>query len=127
MKKITDSSVQNITEYENVIREQRQRINSLRDENTALKMQIEALEKEKDNVAGALIAAEKHKAQIIEEAKLRAEKILEAAENSRKKSEMTVKYYCNSLCELEVRCGRILDGISRELNKSDRTNLRLIK
>ena len=65
MKKITDSSVQNITEYENVIREQRQRIISLRDENTALKMQIEALEKEKDNVAGALIAAEKHKAQII--------------------------------------------------------------
>ena len=86
MKKITDSSVQNITEYENVIREQRQRIISLRDENTALKMQIEALEKEKDNVAGALIAAEKHKAQIIEEAKLRAEKYLKQRRSAAKKA-----------------------------------------
>ena len=127
MKKNIDSSLQSITEYENVIREQRQRIISLRDENTVLKKHIEELEKQKDNVAGALIAAEKHKAQIIEDAKLRAAKIVEAAELSRKKSEMTVKYYCNSLCELEVRCGRILDSITRELNKTDRTNLRLIK
>lgn len=47
MKKITDSSVQNITEYENVIREQRQRIISLRDENTALKCKLKRWRRKK--------------------------------------------------------------------------------
>ena len=127
MKKNTDKPQQSIAEYEQVIHDQRKRIIDLRDENRVLKSRVAELEQERADVAGAMLLAERSREQVLADARKRAEKILCAAESSRKKSELAVKYYCSSLKELETRCENILEGISRELNKSDETRLRIVK
>lgn len=127
MKKTIDTLSKDLSDYEQIIKEQRRRIIDLRDENLSLKSRITKLEQERNNIAAAIIAAEQSKARILSEAKQHADKIIAAAESDRKKSELSVKYYCNSLRDLETRCERILDGISRELNKAEAANLRLIK
>ncbi len=127
MKKNFETLSQNIADYEQVIKDQRKRIIDLREENSELKRKVLELEQERSSIAAAMVAAEQSKARIIAEAEKRAERIITAAEADRKKSELAVKYYCNSLHDLEVRCGRILDGITRELSKTEGSSLRLIK
>lgn len=127
MKKNTDKLLQNNAEYEQVIRDQRKRIIDLRDENHILKSRVEELEQERKSVADAMLLAQHSRERILADARDRAEKILAAAETSRKKSELAVKYYCSSLKDLETRCANILEGISRELNRPDEQRLRIVK
>ena len=127
MKKNTDKLLQNNAEYEQVIRDQRKRIIDLRDENHVLKSRVEELEQERKSVADAMLLAQHSRERILADARDRAEKILAAAENSRKKNELAVKYYCSSLKDLETRCANILEGISRELNRPDEQRLRIVK
>ncbi len=127
MKKNTDKLLQNNAEYEQVIRDQRKRIIDLRDENHVLKCRVEELEQERKSVADAMLLAQHSRERILADARDRAEKILAAAETSRKKNELAVKYYCSSLKDLETRCANILEGISRELNRPDEQRLRIVK
>ncbi len=127
MKKIASTYEQKARDYEQVIKEQRERIITLRDENSLLKKDLDELKTKKEEISRAILSAEKSKTLIIEEAKKRAEQILLAAKNDAKQNEQSVRYYCNSLYELEVRCERILEGISRELKKTDRASLKLVK
>ena len=127
MKKIASTYEQKARDYEQVIKEQRERIITLRDDTSLLKKDLAELKTKKEEISRAILSAEKSKTLIIEEAKKRAEQILLAAKNDAKQNEQSVRYYCNSLYELEVRCERILEGISRELKKTDRASLKLVK
>ena len=75
-------------DYENLAKEQKERILTLRNENAALNQRLKAYEEKEAALSAALVNAERTAAQIINSARERAEGIIgEAREEERKTKE----------------------------------------
>ncbi len=104
-------------EYEEVLREQRQRITSLRDENAVLEKKLAEYERYAGEITGALADARIKANDVIAAAKKRAAQIVAEADNAKKENDNTMQYYRNALKELECRSERILTSIQSELTR----------
>ena len=75
------------SEYESVIKNQKERITQLREDNALLAKKISELEQYKNEMVNALIEAQKRAAEIIRDAHVRAEQIVKDAEHERSVAE----------------------------------------
>ena len=85
MKKLTDNTVtarvkEATEEYERITKEQKDRITELREENARLQEQLDELEKSREAIVGALIGARKTADEMVADAKIQADTILQRAE-----------------------------------------------
>ena len=120
-KKTPEQATEEIRkEYEDVIREQRQRITSLREDNAQLAQKLAGYEKYSQEIAGVLADARIKANEIVSDAKKRAERIVAEAEDKKRENDKLIHYYKSSLKELEGRSERILVSIQSELSR-DRT------
>jgi len=114
------------SEYESVIKSQKERITQLREDNAVLAKKISELENYKSEMVNALMEAQKRSAEIIREAHTRAEQIVKDAEHERSVAEKTAFLYHSSLKELESRSERILHSIQKELSRDRTPNIRIV-
>lgn len=113
-------------DYESVIREQKERILALRDQNTILAKRVADLEGDHAAISGALITAQQTADQIIAQAKTQAGHILAQAMNQCEQEQKTHVYYTNALQDLEKRCERILSAIAQELSEHKKSRLSIV-
>lgn len=113
-------------DYENVIKNQKERILQLREDNTELCKKISELENRKNDLVNALMDARAKGDEIIREAKAQAEKIIKDAENEKMHAQNTAFLYQSSLRDLETRSQRILQSIRKELSADHTPNIRII-
>ena len=114
------------TDYVTVIREQKNRILKLREDNSELSKKVSEYEHYSKEMANALMDARFKAEEIINDAKIQAEEIIKRANEQQLKSDKTIKYYNNSLKELELRSERILNFIKNELSKESRATLSIV-
>ena len=114
------------SEYESVIKNQKERITQLREDNAVLAKKISELENCKSEMVNALIEAQKRSAEIIRDAHIRAEEIVKDAEHERSVAEKTAFLYHSSLKELESRSEKILLSIRKELSRDRTPNIRIV-
>ena len=114
------------TDYETVIREQKNRIMKLREDNAELAQKVSDYEKYGDEMARALLDARQKAGEIISDAKKQADSILRQAEEQAARSEKNIEYYRSSLKELEKRSERIFNFIRSELLKEKKPSLSIV-
>ena len=110
-----------IAEYEKVIREQKERIVVMRDENRALQKKIDDYRSKEQVIAAAMINAERASGEVIKNAKRAAGQIMHDAEEHALRQESMVNSYTAQLKELDKCCEAILCSIRQHLDKSQST------
>lgn len=126
MKKLTDSAVtarvkEATEEYERITKEQKERIVELRDENAKLREQLDELEKSREAIVGALIGARKTADEMVADAKIQADTILQRAEERCAAREQSIKTHIEKLLALRDSCERIMKQIDCELDQDAQT------
>ncbi len=111
IKKIT-------ADYEEVAREQKERIIALREENHVLAEKLQACEKQKETIAAALIRGEQVRQAIIEAANRKSEKILGEARRNEELAERKIAEHHAELKYLRDKCERILRYMDDEMVKN---------
>ncbi|MBQ6558554.1 MAG: DivIVA domain-containing protein, partial [Clostridia bacterium] len=115
-----------ISDYEAVIREQKNRIAKLRADNAELAKKLTDFERLSGEISFALIDAHIKADEIIEKAKTQAEEISKAANEKIINSDRSVRYYRSSLKDLENRSERILSFIQNELKRDMKPALSIV-
>ena len=113
-------------DYESVIKNQKERILQLREDNAELCKKINELESRKTDMVNALMDARAKSEEILREAKSNADKIKKDAEQEKLHAQNTILLYQNSLRDLELRSQRILQSIQKELSADRTPNIRII-
>ena len=122
MKKLTDNTVtarvkEATEEYERITKEQKDRITELREENARLQEQLDELEKSREAIVGALIGARKTADEMVADAKIQADIILQRAEERCAAREQSIKAHIEKLLALRDSCERIMKQIDAELDQ----------
>lgn len=122
MKKLSDSNItarikEATEEYERITKEQKDRIMELREENSRLMEKLEEMERSKEAIVGALVGARKTADEMIADAKIQAEVIVQRAEERSAAREQSVKAYIEKLLTLRDSAERIMKQIDAELDK----------
>jgi len=113
-------------DYESVIKNQKERILQLREDNSELCKKISELESRKTDMVNALMDARAKAEEILRGAQEQANKILKDAEQEKLHAQGTALLYQNSLRDLEIRSQRILRSIQKELSADRSPNIRII-
>ena len=114
------------TDYESVIRNQKERILQLREDNAELCKTISEYESRKTDMVNALMDARAKSEEILRDAQASADKIRKEAEQEKLHAQNTILLYQNSLRDLETRSQRILQSIQKELSADRTPNIRII-
>lgn len=114
------------TDYESVIKNQKERILQLREENAELNKTVSELESRKTDMVNALMDARAKSEEILRDAQARAKQILKEAEEEKLNAQKLTFLYQSSLKDLENRSQRILRSIQKELSADRTPNIRII-
>ena len=106
-------------DYEKLLKEQKDRILALRDENQLLQDKLKAFENSRNAIVAAMVNAQKAGQEIISASKEQAQDILDKAEQKRKRLEAGANEYRNMLADLSARCDRIGEAIDQELRRTN--------
>lgn len=115
-----------LEEYEQIINEQKKRINTLRDEKRELAEILSHYEGQKEMISGAMINAEITSQKMIENAKRTAIRILSDANRKAEREETRLTSYRRQLLELDDRCEKILADIRSHLAEEDHHSLGIV-
>ena len=115
-----------LEEYEQIINEQKKRINTLRDEKRELAEILSHYEGQKEMISGAMINAENTSQKMIENAKRTAIQILSDANKKAEWEETRLTSYRRQLLELDDRCEKILADIRSHLAEEDHHSLGIV-
>lgn len=115
-----------LEEYEQIINEQKKRINTLRDEKRELAEILSHYEGQKEMISGAMINAEITSQKMIENAKRTAIRILSDANKKAEWEETRLTSYRRQLLELDDRCEKILADIRSHLAEEDHHSLGIV-
>lgn len=105
-------------DYENLAKEQKERILTLRNENAALSQRLKAYEEKEAALSAALVNAERAASQIINAARERAEGIIGEAREEERKTKERLREHTLLLSDLADRCDNIMKNIHNELRKA---------
>ena len=105
-------------DYEKLLKEQKDRILALRDENQLLQDKLKTFENSRSAIVAAMVGAQKASQEIISASKQEAQSILDKAEQKRKRLEEDANEYRNMLADLSARCDRIGQAIDQELRRT---------
>ena len=104
-------------DYEGIIKEQKERILSLREENNQLKAALQEFQDKNDSIVAALVTAQQVSEQITAHAKRSSADIQRAAAEQLAKKQQAGAFYDEQLHQLRNTCFGILSQIDRELEK----------
>ena len=102
-------------DYESIIKEQKERIMSLREENDMLKEGLREYKEKNDSIVAALVTAQQVSEQITAHAKRSSADIQRAAAEQLAKKQQAVAFYDEQLHQLRNTCFGILTQIDNEL------------
>lgn len=102
-------------DYESIIKEQKERIMSLREENDKLKQSLKEFKEKNDSIVAALVTAQQVSEQITAHAKRSSADIQRAAAEQLAKKQQAVAFYDEQLHQLRNTCFSILSQIDNEL------------
>lgn len=106
-------------DYEECLKEQRDRIMAMRDENRELKQQLKTFRENEQYIVGALARAEETAKSIVLEAQAQAADIVIKARNEEKQLNMAVAGCCQKLLRLKGASEEICRAIAKTVGEQE--------
>ena len=106
-------------DYEETLREQRDRITELRDENKELQRIIEKYKMNENYIIGAITKAEETAESILKEAKIKAKIIMENAEKEEQSIRRSLEAHCQRLNKLKRASEAVFRAVEKAAEEHD--------